>query len=179
MAFRHAGAAIAELEAVAVPVGVELVGRLAEVAIGLGLAQSRRQIGRLVLWRVGAITRGRLDIDGCGGLCHVAQKTAVLRWTRREQREAAVARVLEQKVKLRLSARHEFVRLALPGVGERGGRVLGGTTKMRRDGVLSGSGDRRARCGGFARRVGEGWRRGLVGIQLHGEVGETVGGSVI
>jgi hypothetical protein len=27
--------------------------------------------------------------------------------------------------------------------------------------------------------VGEGWRRGLVGIQLHGEVGETVGDSVI
>ena len=171
VALRHAGTAVTELvEAI----WVELAGRLAEVAVGLSFPQRRRQVRGLVLRGVGAITRGRLDVDGRGGLCHVAQKAAVRRCTCGEQREAAVARVFEEKVEFGLTAGHKLVRLVLPGVG-REGRVLSSTAKMRRDGVLGGSGDRRARCGGFARRVGEGWRRCLVGIQLHGEVGGNGG----
>lgn len=170
VAFRHAGAAVANGHAV----GVELVGRLAEVTVGLGFSQRRGQIGGLVLRRVGAIAGRRLDVDGGGGLCHVAQEAAVLRWALGKQGNAAVTRVFEEKVELGLTAGHKLVRLALPGVGNEG-RVLGSTAKMGQDRLLGGGGDRRARCGGFARRVGEGWRRGLVGIQLHGEKRETVG----
>lgn len=175
MALRHAGAAIAELEGISV--GVELVGRLGEVAVGLSFTQSRRQVGSLVLRGVGAITRGRLDVDGRGGLCHAAHEADVRRGAGWEQRKAAIARVLEEEVEFGFAAGHKLVRLALPGVGQRR-RALVGTAKMWRDGVLCGSGDGSARCGGFAWRVGEGWRRGLVGIQLHGEVGGLGGGTL-
>lgn len=153
VALGHAGAAIAKMHAI----GVELAGRLAEVAVGLGLTQGRRQVRSLVLRGIGAITRGRLDVDGRGGLCHVAQEAAVLRWALGKQGEAAVARVFEKKVELGLTAGHKLVRLALPGGGG-AERVLSSTAKMWRGGLLGGGGDGRARCGGFARRVGEGWR---------------------
>lgn len=56
----------------------------------------------------------------------------------------------------------------MPGREKTETRVLFGTTKMRRrglvDGGVDGGGSRRR----FTRRVGEGWRRSLVRIQLHG-----------
>lgn len=89
-----------------------------------------------------------------------------------EQREAAVARVLKEKLGVGQLAGHKLVGLAVPGIEGICARVLC-APEMWRGGLLDWSANGSARCGGFARRVGEGWRRCLVGIQLHG-VGWTV-----
>jgi hypothetical protein len=132
-------------------VGGQLAGRRARLTVCLGLLERRRQVGRLVGGRVGAIARGRLDVEGHGGLCHVAHR-AVLRRAVRKQREAAVARVLEQKLGVGELANHKLVRLAVPGIERvRGGVLL--APEVWRGGLLHGGGDGGARCGGFARRV--------------------------
>jgi hypothetical protein len=146
-------------------IGVQLAGRGARVAVRLGLLEGRGQVGRLVRWRVRAIARGRLDVEGRGSLGHVVRR-AVLRRAVWEQRKAAVARVLEQELGVGELADHKLVRLAVPGIERAGGILL--APEVWRGGLLHRRGDGGARCGGFARRVGEGWRRGLVGIQLHG-----------
>jgi hypothetical protein len=84
-----------------------------------------------------------------------------------EKREAAVARVFEKDVLAGLVAGHKLLGLAVPEVVETGTRVLLTTAKMRRRWLFDRSADGGTRCGGFTRRVGEGWRL-LVGIQLHG-----------
>ncbi|KAH8623584.1 hypothetical protein IG631_22063 [Alternaria alternata] len=164
VAFAHARAlAIGEVEVV----WVQQAGRGGHVVgLGLGLlSQGRRQVGRLVLGRVGAIARGRLDVDGRGG-SHVGEAAVQLRLLG-EEREAAVARVFEKDVLAGLVAGHKLLGLAVPEVGETGTRVLLTTAKMRRRWLFDRSADGGARCRGFTRRVGERWRL-LVGIQLRG-----------
>lgn len=164
VALAHAGAL--ELEAIV----VQLVGRgAAGVAVRLCLPQRRGEVGRLVLRGVRAIARRRLDVDRRGGRHGV--RAGVLLRAVGKQRKAAVARVLEQELGVGQLAGHKLVRLAVPGVEEGRARFLLNTAKVRQGGLLDGSGDRGARCSGFARRVGEGWRRCLVGIQLHGVAG--------
>ena len=90
MAFPDRGPASREVDAICVGQG----GRRVEVAVGLCLAQGRGEVGRLVLGRVGAIARGRVEVDGRNGLGHVLQGAVVLR-ALGEEREAAVAGVLE------------------------------------------------------------------------------------
>jgi hypothetical protein len=171
------GVALAHVRALKVEARVQLVGRRAGVATCLSrLSQRGGEVGRLVWGRVGAIARRRLDIDRRGGLCHGARHTVRLLRAVWEQREAAVACVLEQKLGVGQLAGHKLVRLAVPGIKVIRTRVLLGAPEMRRGRLLHRSGDGSARCGAFARRVGEGWRRSLVGIQLHGG-GGTVGGN--
>ena len=175
---------VAGAEARTLHVGAILVasgGVLLGVAGGAGFAQSRGQVGRLVLGRVGPETRGRRDVDwrGCC-LCHVSQVGVVWQavW---EQRKAAVARVLEQKVGLELQvAGGELV--VVVGVPRGVEQVV--LPEAPKDwfglGWLDGSGDGSALSGGFAAAVaGEGgvaerwWRRGL---QLHGGRGGRMSG---
>ena len=87
-----------------------------------------------------------------------------------EEREAAVAGVFEEKILVGQAAGHKLVGLAVPGLGESVGtrrRVSVSAAEVLL-GRVDGSSDWSARGGGFAGRVGEGWRRGLVGIQLRG-----------
>jgi len=139
-------------------------------------SQGRRQVGRLVLRRAGAKTRGRGDVDGSGGACHVSQGGGLWRGVVCEQREAAVARVLEEEVGLEQRAARgaELVRLAGPRKVELA--VPLGAAKLRRRSLLYGGADGGGVCCGLALavagdgRVAEGWGR-LLGIQFNGRRG--------
>jgi hypothetical protein len=133
-------------------------------------------VSRFASASLNAEARGRLEVHGRGRLGHGVQGAVLLR-ALGEEGEAAIARVLKQDVAVGQVAGHKLVRLAVPGVGEARtrARVLG-AAKVWQGGLLDGRADGRARGGRLSRRVGEGRRRGLVGIQLHGGCG--VGGTV-
>jgi hypothetical protein len=97
-----------------------------------------------------------------------------------EQREATVARVLKQKIRVEQRAARgaDLVRLAVPGEVEL--VVFLVATKLRRSGLLSWGADGSGVCCGLAPavagdgRVAEGWGR-LLGIQFYGRLGDADG----
>lgn len=133
----------------------------------------------MVWGRIGTIALGRLDVEGRGRLSHGLQAAVGLLRALWEEREAAVTRILKEELGVGQVAGHKLGGLAVPRVKEGRARVLFGAAKVRRCRLVDRGADGSARGGGFARRVGEGRRRGLVGIQLHGVVaGGTRGGEL-